>query len=175
MSLPLLLAGIALAFTPAIVTAEAKDEAAADKAAHPEARPYDPAQNAAAAVDAALARASERGTLALVVLGANWCHDSRALAGWLAADRFRQLTDDKFEVVYVNVGMPQTGDGYNLDIAARFGLDEMKGTPALFVVDPGGEVLNPDSAASWRNAASRSEDEIFEELALWATTESARD
>lgn len=160
----LLLAGLTLALTPTTVAAKAKDKAAAEKPAHPEARPYNPAMDAAAAVAAALARAEERGTLALVVLGANWCHDSRALAGWLATDRFRQLTNEKFEVVYVNVGMPQTGDGYNLDIAARFGLEAMKNTPALFVVSGEGKVLNADSAAGWRNAASRSEDEIFEEL-----------
>ncbi|WP_435418622.1 thioredoxin family protein [Parerythrobacter aurantius] len=168
MKLPLLLAGLALALSPATIAAKATNEAGAEEAAHPEARPYDPALDAKAAVDAALASAAERGTLALVVLGANWCHDSRALAGWLATDRFRQLTDEKFEVVYVNVGMPQTGDGYNLDIAARFGLDKMKGTPALFVVDSGGEVRNAETAASWRNAASRSEDEIFDELASLA-------
>lgn len=158
---PLALSLAAVLAAPAVAE-EAPD--AISRPAHPEARPYDPAMDAAAAVDAALARAEERGTLALVVLGANWCHDSRALAGWLATDRFRQLTDEKFEVVYVNVGMPQTGDGYNLDIAARFGLEAMKNTPALFVVSGEGKVLNADSAAGWRNAASRSEDEIFEQL-----------
>lgn len=164
----LLLAGLVLALTPMTVAAKADDKAATEKPAHPEARPYDQALDAKAAVDAALALAGERGTLALVVLGANWCHDSRALAGWLATERFQRLTDEKFEVVYVNVGMPQTGDGFNLGIAARFGLGEMKGTPALFVVDAAGGVVNSETAASWRNAASRSEDEIFDELAGYA-------
>lgn len=138
------------------------------EADHPEARAYDASADAHAAVDAALARAAERGTLALVVMGANWCHDSRALAGWLETPRFQALIEQHFERVYVNVGMPQTKDGHNLDIARRFGLDELPGTPNLLVVRADGTLLNADTATTWRNAASRSEDAIFEELSRFA-------
>jgi len=74
------------------------------------------------------------------------------------------LVAEHYELVFVNVGMPQTGDGHNLDVAQRFGLAEMKGTPALLVLTPDGRAVNLDTAASWRNAASRSEDAIFGEL-----------
>lgn len=137
-------------------------------AAHPEARSYAASADAMADVDAALARASANGKRALVVLGANWCHDSRALAGWLETPRFAALTAERYEVVFVNVGMPQTGDGHNLDVARRFGLGEVPGTPALLVLTAEGRAVNLDTAASWRNAASRSEDAIFDELAALA-------
>ena len=75
---------------------------------------------------------------------------------------------ERYELVFVNVGMPQTGDGHNLAVARRFGLAEMPGTPALLVLDADGKPLNPDTAASWRNAASRSEDAIFAELTTLA-------
>lgn len=139
-----------------------------DSAAHPEAQPYAAAANAGDDVDAALARAAASGKRVLLVMGGNWCHDSRALAGWLETPRFAALAAARFEVVYVDVGVPQTGQGRNLDIARRFGLAEMPGTPALLVLTTDGEALNRDTAASWRNAASRSEDAIFAELAALA-------
>ncbi|OZA94589.1 thioredoxin family protein [Altererythrobacter sp. H2] len=136
----------------------------APKTGHPEARSYNAAPDAVAAVDAALVRAAERGTRVLVVFGANWCHDSRALAGWLETPRFAALVAERYELVFVNVGMPQTGDGHNLGLARRFGLDAVPGTPAVLVLRSDGRALNLDSAASWRNAASRSEEAIFAEL-----------
>lgn len=132
--------------------------------AHPEARVYDVEPDAMGEVDAALARASANGKRVLLVMGANWCHDSRALAGWLETPRFAALVAEHYELVFVNVGMPQSGDGHNLDIARRFGLTEFPGTPAVLVLTADGQLVNPDTAASWRNAASRSEDAIIAEL-----------
>lgn len=139
-----------------------------DAAPHPEARSYAVTANAMSDVDAALARTAANGKRVLVVLGANWCHDSRALAGWLETPRFVALTAERYEVVFVNVGMPQSGDGHNLDVARRFGLAEMPGTPALLVLTAEGRAVNLDTAASWRNAASRSEEAVYAELAALA-------
>lgn len=136
--------------------------------AHPEARAFSVSADSSADVDAALARASAAGKRVLLVMGANWCHDSRALAGWLATPRFAALVAERYELVFVNVGMPQTGDGHNLGIARRFGLADLPGTPALLVLTPEGRAVNLDTAAGWRNAASRSEDAIFAELAALA-------
>ena len=136
--------------------------------AHPEAKSYAVTPDAMADVDAALARAAANGKRVLVVLGANWCHDSLALAGWLDTPRFAALVAERYELVFVNVGMPQTGDGHNLAVAQRFGLAEIKGTPALLVLTADGRALNLDTAATWRNAASRSEDAIHAELAALA-------
>jgi hypothetical protein len=64
--------------------------------------------------------------------------------------------------VYVDVGVPQTGRGRNLDIAKRFGIRKVKGTPLVLIVSPDGRLLNSKKdAASWRNAASRSDDEVY--------------
>ena len=156
----------------ACATIPAEAVATAD---HPEARSYAVSADAMGDVDAALARANISRKPVLLVMGANWCHDSRALAGWLEQPRFAALMEERFELVFVNVGMPQTGDGHNLAIARRFGIDELPGTPNVLVIDPGGTLLNRETATTWRNAASRSEEEIYEELALLATTEIARD
>lgn len=131
---------------------------------YPEARSYAVADDASADVDAALARAAESDKRVMLVMGANWCHDSRALAGWLATERFQALIADRYELVFVNIGMPQQDDGHNLDIAERFGLDELPGTPNLLVLTPEGELVNADTATTWRDSASREEDAIYSEL-----------
>ncbi len=142
---------------------------------YPEARLYDATIDASAAVDEALARAEVSKRNVLIVLGANWCHDSRAFAGWTATPHIGGMIAERFELVFVNVGMPQTGDGHNQHIARRFGFDKQEGTPLVIMTSYDGIVLNSETAQGWRNTASRSEDEIYEELALMATTEIARD
>lgn len=136
--------------------------------AHPEARAYAATPDAMSYVDAALARASANGKRVLLAMGANWCHDSRAFAGWLETPRFAALVADRYEVVFIDVGSPQTGEGRNLDIARRFGLEGFPGTPAVLVLTAQGTLVNADTAQSWRNAASRSEDAIFAELTALA-------
>jgi hypothetical protein len=170
----LVAAVLALAGLPPVAQAGEAGEAEAAETLpeHPEATPYDPEVDVTAAVDAALVHAAERGTLVMIVLGANWCHDSRALAGWLETERFAALVRERYEVVYVDAGHPQDGNGRNLDIAARFGVEGITGTPSLLVIASDGTLLNADTAKSWRNAASRSEDEIFNELAGFGTAAS---
>ncbi|MEM6477256.1 MAG: thioredoxin family protein [Pseudomonadota bacterium] len=135
---------------------------------YPEATSYAVSDDAMGDVDAALAKAAENERRVLLVMGANWCHDSRALAGWLATERFKALVEEKYELVFVNIGMPQRGDGHNLKIAKRFGLDDLPGTPNLLVLTAEGKLVNADTATTWRNAASREEDAIYEELAALA-------
>ncbi len=157
-----------LAASLALALAACATTAPVVKSHGPQAMLYNAAADASGEVDAALARASGNGKRVLLVLGANWCHDSTALAGWLETPRFAALVADRYELVFVNVGMPQTGDGHNLDVPRRFGLAELPGTPALLVLTAEGKAVNLDTAASWRNAASRSEEAIYAELAALA-------
>lgn len=128
------------------------------EADHPEARPFDSSALASADVDAALARALETDRRVILVLGANWCHDSRGLSGWFAKPRFADMLKAKYEIVYVDVGYKDR----NLDIAQRFGVRSIKGTPTVLVLSPRGALLNRKSAPKWRNAASRTEADIFD-------------
>lgn len=137
---------------------------APDHSAHhgsfPEATPFKEGQERVdLEAELAMARVSEKPVL--VIFGANWCHDSRALAGWLQSDELAPFVDESFAVIYIDAGVPQTGDGQNLDVAARFGVTDISGTPTMLVIGPGGELLNtPEDAKGWRNAASRSGKEI---------------
>lgn len=127
------------------------------QAEHHEAKPFKKSSKASEDVDAALARAAATNKRVLLVMGANWCHDNRGLAGWFAQPRFAAMLSSKYETVYVDVGHRDR----NIDIARRFGIEAITGTPTVLIIDPQGTLLNPASAPSWRNAASRDEEGIF--------------
>ena len=146
---------------PAFAAAAPDTQIAQSAPANPEAKLYDPARNAAVDVDAALIRAAASDKRVIVVMGANWCHDSIGLAGWFETPRFKAMMSPKYELVYVDVGTPQTGHGRNLDIAKRFHASKIKGTPTVLILSSQGQLLNKNDAGSWRNAASRSEEDIF--------------
>ncbi len=129
-----------------------------------EAALYDPARSARADVDAALARAKATNKRVILVMGANWCHDSKALSGWFETSRFKAMLAPKYELVYVDVGQKDR----NIDIAQRFGISSIKGTPTVLVLSPDGVLLNKKDAPAWRNAASRSEDAVFGYFARFA-------
>ena len=134
----------------------------------PEARSYHMSDDASADVDAALARARQSGKRVLLVMGANWCSDSRALAGWLATARFVELINRKYELVYVDIGMPRAGGRAHLGIARRFGVPELPGSPNVLVLMTDGVLVNPTTVTRWRNAGSRTGDAIYDELATLA-------
>ena len=148
----LLFALALLAFSP--MSALATEPA---EAGHSEARPFEKSANAAEQVDAALARAEIADKRVIVVMGANWCHDSRGLSGWFAKPRFAAMLAAKYEIVYVDVGQRDR----NIDIARRFGIKSIKGTPTVLLLSPRGKLLNRKSAPKWRDAASREEEDIF--------------
>lgn len=124
---------------------------------HPEAKPFPASGRAERDLAAALARARVNGHRVLAIFGGNWCHDSRALAGWFATPRFRAMLAERYEVVWINVGKKTK----NLDLARRYGLDGIAGTPTVLMLDPAGKPLNLADAPTWRNAAARDEDAIY--------------
>lgn len=116
-----------------------------------ESRPFHQTENAMADIDATLATAKAENKLALIVLGANWCHDSRGLAQRLGTEEMSSLMVDKYELLYVDIGFYET----NMGIVSRFGLPILFGTPTVLVIDPETEqLLNRDSMHKWLDAAS---------------------
>nr|WP_298930848.1 thioredoxin family protein [uncultured Erythrobacter sp.] len=161
---PVLTVAVSLVLAAAIIGGDWFFNHRAPHHDYPEAESYLVSEDAEADVDAALALAAENDKRVLLVMGANWCHDSRALAGWLESDRIAAMVSDKYELVFVNVGMPQRGDGHNIGIAQRFGVEDLPGTPNVLVLTSEGELVNGDTATTWRDASTRSEDAIFDEL-----------
>lgn len=160
-----LLAAFALAAVPPLAgCATAPGHHAA---ALPEATPFDESADARDRLNTALAHAARRGgqVRVLAIFGANWCHDSRALAGWLQSPQLQPLVAERFEVAYIDAGVPQEGHGRNLDLAAQYGVTGIVGTPTMLVLDAEGRLLNtPADAKSWRNAGSLPPEQIRERL-----------
>lgn len=124
---------------------------------------YPAAADARADLDAALAEAARTGRSAVIVFGGDWCHDSTGLAKVLTGPAFRDEFGARFSVTFIDVGVPQTGNGRNLDLIARYGVKRMRGTPAMFVIGPDGAARNSRrDAQGWRNADSRGEAAILD-------------
>ena len=116
------------------------------------------------AIDAALTAAKQSGKPVLLVMGTNGCHDSAWLANLIATDRFAPVRA-RYEIVYADIGMPHVKSwGRNPEIPKRFGFRKIKGTPTVAILDADGTVLNRKAAPKWRNAASRRDDDIYNEL-----------
>ena len=78
-----------------------------------EATPYAQTADARADVDAALFQALRENKRIILVMGANWCHDSKSLAGRFETPRFKAMMEPKYVITYVDVGKPQIGEGRN--------------------------------------------------------------
>lgn len=114
--------------------------------------------DASRVVDAAITQARETGKQALIVMGTNKCHDSRALATYFEEPEFKTLIKSHYILEYIDVGWKTD----NLHIANGFGLDGIKGTPTVVIVNGEGDVQNLDEAPTWRNAASRNKDNVYD-------------
>ena len=104
-----------------------------------------------------MAAAKAENKKALLVFGANWCHDSRALAAHFEKPRFQTLIQENYKLAYIDVGQKNR----NIDQAQKFGVDSIVGSPTVFITLPDGTVLNAETAPTWRNAASRDEESIW--------------
>ncbi|MGE0181421.1 MAG: serine hydrolase [Parvularculaceae bacterium] len=135
---------------------------AADALAEP--HPFDVQADAMSDVDAALSSARNSGKRVLLALGGNWCHDSRGLAKKFATKPLKQLIDTNFELVWVDVGQRDR----NLDVARRFGVEKLLGTPTVLVLSPEGQLLNADTVFDWRTADSRSMDDAISYFSAFA-------
>lgn len=129
-----------------------------------EPQPFDETANAMQDVDAALLAAKASGKNVILALGGNWCHDSRGLAKKFETDPLKTLINDKYEVVWVDVGHRDR----NLDVAQRFSVDKLLGTPTIIITAPDGAVLNADTVHDWRTADSKTLDETYEYFASFA-------
>ena len=95
-------------------------------------QPYDASANADQQVAAARARAAATGKRLLIELGANWCSDSRALAGVLELPEVKSFLAQHYEVVLVDVGRFDR----NLQIPRRYGVMHLRGISTPLIIDP---------------------------------------
>lgn len=119
--------------------------------------PYDEAADAQAQVQAALARARQAHKPVLLVFGANWCPDCRALDQAMQAGRNASLLHEQFELVKVDVGRFDR----NLDVAKAYGNPIRKGIPAAVIVSPDNRVLYATRAGELADARRMNEGDVY--------------
>lgn len=136
--------------------------------------PFDEAADARADVDAAFAAAAGDGRKVLLILGGNWCHDSRALARRMTDPSLTALIAENFHTVFVDVGRRDR----NLWLARRFEIGALTGTPTVLIAGAGGALLNRDRVADLTAADSlpvRAITDYFQRYAAAASSAPAGD
>ncbi|TMH12435.1 MAG: thioredoxin family protein [Betaproteobacteria bacterium] len=119
--------------------------------------PYNEAANAKAEIAQALADAAKASKPVLVIFGANWCEDCRALDLALKSGKNAALMSEEFKVVKVDVGRFDR----NLDIANAYGNPIKKGIPAAAIVASDNRVLYATRAGELADARSMNADGIY--------------
>ncbi|MCH9695209.1 MAG: thioredoxin family protein [Gammaproteobacteria bacterium] len=139
---------------------------------NPDGRLYQPSDDVLADIQQAISRADDGDRLALVVLGANWCHDSRALASRLHQSPLAELIQQQYELVFVDV------EYYELDrkVLQQFGVAHYYATPTVLIVDPSsGQVVNNEDRHLWGNAYSIDMASSVQYFQKWAANEIAKE
>jgi len=138
----------------------------------PDGRLFEPSADPLADVQQALGRADESDGLALVVLGANWCHDSRALAARLHRSPLAELIQQEYELVFVDVGFLDKGR----DVVQQFGVPQFYATPTVLIIDPSsGKLVNDQDRHIWANAYRIDMRESVQYFEKWATADPVAD
>jgi len=120
--------------------------------------PYDESADAKAAVQQALSVAKSDQVPVLVIFGANWCEDCRALDLALKTGRNAEQIAHEFKVVKVDVG----NFNRNLDLSHSYGDPIKKGIPAAVVLSADNQILYATRAGELANARRMSESGIYE-------------
>lgn len=120
--------------------------------------PYDETRDAKADVRHALGEARNTGRPVLMIFGANWCPDCRALDKALSTGRNAELIHREFNVVKVDVGRFDR----NLDLVTAYGHPTKKGIPAAVVLSADNEVLYATRAGELADARHMSETGIYD-------------
>ena len=120
--------------------------------------PYDESADAKAEVRQALAEASQANVPVLIIFGANWCGDCRALDNALKSSKNAELMANSFKLVKVNVG----NFDKNLDLVAAYGNPIKKGIPSAVILSPSNKILYSTKSGELANARTMSETGIYD-------------
>lgn len=120
--------------------------------------PYDESADAKALLTQTLASAKADRLPVLVIFGANWCADCRALDKALKSERNAQQIEHAFKVIKIDVG----NFDHNLDIDRAYGDPIKQGIPAAIVLSPNNEVLYATRRGELANARRMSDTGVYD-------------
>ena len=129
---------------------------------------YFPSVDAMGDVAKAISAAKESKRLVLVILGANWCHDSRALAARLYQEPLQAIIEQHYETVFIDVAYLDKGG----DVISSIGPPVYYATPTVLIVDPvSGRLLNAENRHQWGSANDISMEESVAYFQLMASVD----
>ncbi|WP_052010318.1 MULTISPECIES: thioredoxin family protein [unclassified Alteromonas] len=112
---------------------------------------YTPSESPLQDVIDAQEKAKNNNTLLLVVLGAQWCHDSTGLASHFESEALQPILEKHYTTLLVDVGLLED----RRSITERFDYPIYYATPTVMIVEPNtGALLNRASMARWAHADS---------------------
>jgi hypothetical protein len=110
----------------------------------------------------ALSNAKAENKYALIVLGAQWCHDSVTFAERFSSEQMQSVLTGRFVTQFIDVGYLQD----RRDITTLVGYPHYFATPTVLIVDPSSnEIVNIDSLKVWQSADSVELQEYVERFA----------
>lgn len=118
--------------------------------------PYDKRADPFAVRDVALAEARSSDRPLLIIFGANWCPDCRALDEEMSRAPLSELVEGEFIKMYVHIGNWDR----NMAFVAEYGDPVANGIPSVVLVDADNRVLAATSAGELASARARSADDL---------------
>ena len=118
--------------------------------------PYDQKADAHRDVAAAVANAGTGKRNIVLIFGANWCPDCRALSAQMHKPELASVIEKNYVVVEIDLGRYDK----NLDLAEQYHVPIRHGIPALAVLDPRGNLLYAMDQGQFADARSMSFESI---------------
>ncbi len=118
--------------------------------------PYNETANAKLDIKNALA--ADTTTPIILVFGANWCPDCKALDLAMKHGASASLLARDFRIVKIDVGQKDK----NLDIAESYGVSVKKGIPAVVIISSKNKVLYATREGELSKAQKMSDDGIYQ-------------
>ena len=125
--------------------------------------PFDEKANAHQQITAAIAEASKSRKNVVLVFGANWCPDCRALDAQMHKGDLATLIASDYEVVKVDIGRHDK----NEDVAEKYHVPLKHGIPAMAVLDPDGNLLYAMDQGQFSDARHMSYESIRDFFVKW--------
>lgn len=114
--------------------------------------------NVQSQIDQATALAAKNNKKLMLVLGAQWCKDSRYLAAHFSSSEMQQVLSEQYETVFIDVGF---FEDYHA-IVKSYDYPSYFGTPTVMIIEPEKQALmNRTSIMKWLDAARVTQQEYI--------------
>jgi len=127
---------------------------------------FDPARNAAADIDAAIAEAKRTGKNVLIDVGGDWCIWCRRLDQFFADHRD---VADFLHRNYVTVKVNYSKENKNEAVLSRY--PKVAGYPHLFILDSSGALLHSQDTGKLEKGKGHDREKVMAFLQAWAPKE----